>query len=276
MAASDVFTKFTNFGSSNGFCSLFLTSSHSLVLQDNDDEGSMTVFKNCCLPCFSIIWQVFAQITGHVADCDQTWSIYNIWIQASQNDLSKAASPVRLTNRNLQCAEQVKSPFKLTKYCAINEILSSRFQLEILELLPPQKKKKPIRRHSEHDPSGIRAWSDHDIVISHPPLRRPCSSDLGDVFVLKNTTCRAPAISQNVTKCRACHKSHIPTSPNAAPATQNESHAWSSSHMKHHFQCAQQQKSPSNFTKYCACQAKWISWVIRGHIWTIISNARSK
>ena len=127
-------------------------------------------------------------------------------------------------------------------------------------------KKKPIRRHSEHDPSAIQAWSDHDIVISHSPLRRPCSSDLGDVFVLKNTTCRAPAISQNVTKCRACHKSHIPTSPNTVPATQNEWHAWSSSHMKHHFQCAQQQKSPSNFTKCCACQAKWISWVIRGHM----------
>ena len=33
--------------------------------------------------------------------------------------------------------------------------------------------------------------------------------------------------------------------------------------LKHRFQCAQQLKSPSNFTKYCACQAKWISWVIR-------------
>ena len=47
-------------------------------------------------------------------------------------------------------------------------------------------------------------------------------------FVLKNTTFRAPAISQNVTKCCACHE-----------------------------------KSHSNFTKYCACHAKWISWLIR-------------
>ena len=74
----------------------------------------------------------------------------------------------------------------------------------------------------------IRGWSDHEIVISHPPLRRPYSSDLGDDFVLKNTTFRAPAISQNVTKCCACHE-----------------------------------KSHSNFTKYCACHAKCISRLIR-------------
>ena len=74
----------------------------------------------------------------------------------------------------------------------------------------------------------IRPWSEHEIVISHPPLRRPYSSDLGNDFVLKNKTFRAPAISQNVTKCCACHE-----------------------------------KSHSNFTKYCACHAKWISSLIR-------------
>ena len=54
------------------------------------------------------------------------------------------------------------------------------------------------------------------------------------------------------------NKSHPPTSPNTAPATQNESHDWSASHMKHHLQCAEQQESSSNF-----CHAKWISWLIR-------------
>ena len=47
--------------------------------------------------------------------------------------------------------------------------------------------------------------------------------------------------------------SHPPTSPNTAPATQNECHQWSASHMKPHFQCVEQLKSPSNLTKYCAC-----------------------
>ena len=47
-------------------------------------------------------------------------------------------------------------------------------------------------------------------------------------FVWKNTTFRAPAISQNFTKCCACHE-----------------------------------KWHSTFTKYCPCHAKWISWLIR-------------
>ena len=80
--------------------------------------------------------------------------------------------------------------------------------------------------------------------------------------------------------------------------------------MKRHLQCAEQQSTPSNLTKYCACHAKWISWLIhityetsftmRGatgitlqphqilrlprkmnlmidphHIWNVIYNARS-
>ena len=40
-------------------------------------------------------------------------------------------------------------------------------------------------------------------------------------------------------------------------------HDWSASHMKRHLQCAEQQASPCNLTKYCACHAKWISWLIR-------------
>ena len=59
------------------------------------------------------------------------------------------------------------------------------------------------------------------------------------------------------------NRSHPPTSPNTAPATQNVSHDWSASHMKRHLQWAEQQESQSNFTKYCACHAKWISWLIR-------------
>ena len=99
---------------------------------------------------------------------------------------------------------------------------SSRFQRKLRELLPP------IERRFDDNPTMIRAWSEDKIVISHPPLRRPYSSDLGDDFVWKNTTFRAPAISQNVTKCCACHE-----------------------------------KSHSNFSKYCACHATWISWLIR-------------
>ena len=43
-------------------------------------------------------------------------------------------------------------------------------------------------------------------------------------------------------------KSDGSTSPSTVPATQSDSHAWSSPHMKRHLQCAEQQVSPSNLT----------------------------
>ena len=133
--------------------------------------------------------------------------------------------------RDFQCAEQLKSPFNVTKYCACQEILSSRFQRQIPEVLPP------IERRFEHIPNTFRTHpntSEHKIVISHPPLRRPYSSDLGDDFVLKNTTFRAPAI-QNVTKCCTCHEKS------------------QSTFTKY---CACHKNSHSTFTTYCACHEK--------------------
>ena len=72
-------------------------------------------------------------------------------------------------------------------------------------------------------------------------------------------------------------KSDTWASPNTAPATQNDSQAWSSSHMKRHLQCAEQQMSPSKLTKYCACHAKWwpnIWQKFAENSWNVISNAR--
>ena len=80
----------------------------------------------------------------------------------------------------------------------------------------------------------------------------------------------------NVIYNAGSNRCHHPTSPNTAPATQNDSHAWSSSHMKPHFQCAEQQVSRSNLTKYCACHEKWhckISKKISKNRWNVISNA---
>ena len=154
-------------------------------------------------------------------------------------------------------------------------------------------------RQYKDDSRIIRAWSDHEIVISHPPLRRPYSSHLGDAFCMeKYNISRSgylskfhemlrlprkvtlqlhqilrlprkmnlmidPRLTWNVIYNARSNRSHNPTSPNIAPATQNESHDWSASHMKRHLQCAEQQESASNLTKYCACHAKWISWLIR-------------
>ena len=72
-----------------------------------------------------------------------------------------------------------------------------------------------------------------------------------------------PAHIWNVIYHARRNKRQPPPSQTTAPATQNESHDGSVSHMKRHLQCAVQQESASNFTKYSACHAKWISWLIR-------------
>ena len=58
------------------------------------------------------------------------------------------------------------------------------------------------------------------------------------------------------------NRTHPPTSPNIAPATLNDSHDWCPSHMRRHLQCAEQQDSSSNVTKYCTCHIKWHSWLM--------------
>ena len=105
----------------------------------------------------------------------------------------------------------------------------SRLQRKRVKLLPP------IQRRFNDIPSMIRTRSEQKIVISHLPLPRPYSSDLGDDSVLKNTTCRAPAICINFTECCACHEMS------------------QSTFSKY---CACHKNSHSTFTTYCACHVK--------------------
>ena len=152
------------------------------------------------------------------------------------------------------------------------------------------------------DSSMIRTWSEHEseheLVISHPPVRRAYFSRFGDAFCIENyNISRSGYLSKfhqilrlprkvtlqdhqilrlprkmtlmidvrhtwHVIYNARSNRSHPPTSPNAAPATQNDSHHLSSWHMKRYLQCAEEQASPANLTKYCACHAKWLSWLI--------------
>ena len=43
-----------------------------------------------------------------------------------------------------------------------------------------------MRDRSENDPTMIREWSDHELVISHPPVRRGYFSRFGDAFCIDN------------------------------------------------------------------------------------------
>ena len=151
----------------------------------------------------------------------------------------------------------------------------------------------PMRGRFEHDPSMIRTWSDHEIAKLNPSVRRAYFSPLGNAFCIENYNIsrsgyllkfhrilRLPRkvtlqdhqilrLPRNMTLMidvrhtwhviynARSNRSHPPTSPNAAPATQNDSHHLSSWHMKRYLQCAEQQASPSNLTKCCRCHEKW-------------------
>ena len=136
--------------------------------------------------------------------------------------------------RYLQCAEQQVSLSKLTKYCACHEKWISWSILFTHETLFTMR--------------GVASV----IVQTHQILRLPRKMNL----------MIDPCHTWNAIYNARSNKCHCPNSPNTAPATKNESHDWSLSHMKRYLQCAEQQVSLSKLTKYCACHEKWISWLI--------------
>ena len=71
-------------------------------------------------------------------------------------------------------------------------------------------------------------------------------------------TFRAPAIIPNFTKYCARHEKWQLNCTKYCTYHDNDSHAWSSSHMKNPQQCGEQQKSPSKLTKYGACHEELV------------------
>ena len=136
---------------------------------------------------------------------------------------------------HLQCAEQQESSSNFSKYCACH----AKWISWLIRIT--------------YEKSFTMREATRVILQLHQILRLPRKINL---------MIDRAHIWKVIYNARS-NKSHPPASPNTAPATQNESHDWSASHMKRHLQCAEQQESSSNFTKYCACHAKWISWLIR-------------
>ena len=183
--------------------------------------------------------------------------------------------------RHLQCAEQQSTPSNLTKYCAchakwiswlIRITYETSFTMRgatVHTLQPHQILRLPRKMNLMMDLHHIwnviynaRSNSQH-----HQILRLPRKMNL----------MIDPHHIWNVIYNARSNSPHPPTSPNTAPATQNESHDWSASHMKRHLQCAEQQSTPSDLTKYCACHAKWpsnISQKLPENSWNVIYNAR--
>ena len=135
----------------------------------------------------------------------------------------------------LQCAEQQESSSNFTKYCTCH----AKWLWWLIRVT--------------YETSFTMRGATGITIQLHQILRLPRKMNL----------MIDPHDRWNVIKNARSNRSHPPTSPNTAAATQNESHDWSASHMKRHLHGAEQAKSPSNLTKYCACHAKWISWLIR-------------
>ena len=69
----------------------------------------------------------------------------------------------------------------------------------------------------------IRPWSDHELVISHPPVRRSYFSRFRDAFCIEKYNLSRSGYLPILHQICACHeKSGLPRSPNAAPATKKK------------------------------------------------------
>ena len=150
--------------------------------------------------------------------------------------------------RHLQCAEQQASPSNLTKCCACHVKSVSSWVLVTYET------------------SFTMRGATSITLQPHQILRLP----------RKKSLAFDPRHIWNVIYNARSNMHHLPTSPNAAPATKNDAHHWLSWHMQCHLQCAEQQASPSNLTKYCACNAKLhfkIKEKFAQNSWSVNSNA---
>ena len=98
----------------------------------------------------------------------------------------------------------------------------------------------PMRGRSDHDPTMIRAWSEHETVRPQPASQprlpfTPTTSIL--YWKMQRLALRLSfQISPNTTPAT---KSDSWTSPSTAPATKTNTHHWSCSHMKRYLQCAE-------------------------------------
>ena len=147
----------------------------------------------------------------------------------------------------LYCAAQQESPSNFTKYCTCHAKWMSSMIWVTYESSFPMR--------------GASKVSLQPHQILRLPRKMNVIDDLRHIWKL---------ISNAWSK-----SSHPPTSPNTAPATQNQRHQWSASHMKRHFQCAEPVKSPSNLTKYCACHEILKVKICAGNPWSASANRKT-
>ena len=146
--------------------------------------------------------------------------------------------------RHLESAEQAQSTSNLTKYCACHAKWISWL----------------IRVTYE---TSFRMRGASNVNLQPQQILR---------MRRKRNLMFDPRLIWNVISNKQSKQCQPPTSANTAPATQNESHVWSASHMKRHFQCAEQAMSTSNLSKYCACHEILKFKIAAGTLWIASAN----
>ena len=205
-----------------------------------------TKYYNILLQYYKVLFQYYCLLQCTTPVLPLYYKIqlqYFSVLQSSTHDWS-----LKHMKRHFQCAEQQASSSNFTKYCACHEKWVSGLILLTYETSFTMR---------EATKGSLQL---HQIL----PLPQKMSFRID------------PAHIWNVIYHARSNGTHPLTSPNIAPATQNDTHVWSCSHMKRHLQCAEQQHSPFNLTKYCACHAKWHSKIGRKSTengWSVICNA---
>ena len=152
---------------------------------------------------------------------------------------------------------------------------------------------KQVKRHFQcgADPTMIRAWSEHDNANRNPPRKWGYFARSPEAFSIVKYNVLHPILQSNfhqilrLPRKVPLERHQVLRLPRKVPLERHQvlrlprkmtRLLLSSSHMKRHFQCAEQQVSLSNLAKYCACHEKWhckMSKKISKNRWNVISNA---
>ena len=203
---------------------LCTTHYYNVLLQYYSVLQSTTPVLLCTTQYYNVLLQYYTVLQSSIHD----WSLTHM------NRHLHDWCPSHM-KRHLQCAEQQESSSNCTKYCTCH----AKWLWWLIRVT--------------YETSFTMRGATGVILQLHQILHLP----------RKMTVMIDPRHIWNVIYNERSNRNHNPSSPNTAPATQNESQDWSASHMKRHLQCVEQQPSQDKFTKYCACHAKWLWWLIR-------------
>ncbi len=178
-----------------------------------------------------------------------------------RENMTKYTTPAYEVLQSITPYQIVRMPPKVTLQHHQILHLPRKVTLQHHQLLHLPRETRRGFQHNSHeapfpmadDSAMIREWSENELVISRPPVRRANFSHFGGAFCVKNTTFRAAAIYPNFAKCCACHeKRHSNITKCCACLSQKVTLQHQKLTVQHHQMLREKQQF--NITKWCACQ----------------------